>query len=465
MSLLILDTEVDGHTTSVRVANGRIAEVGPGLVPGTRDDVVNAGGGALIPGLHDHHLHIKSAAAASGSTRLGPPDVVDAGQFRDRLISVASRARRTEWVRGVGYHESVAGLLGRHELDRLVPHIPVRIQHRSGSLWLLNSPGIERLALSHIADEAIERDESGKPTGRLWRGDHLLRGLNHHEELDLASFGACEMTYGVTGVTDATPQMPDADLRWLVQACSSRVLPLRVHVMRAVGESVASNQWVSNGPVKVLLDDARLPGLDELTDWARSAYNEGRRLAVHCVTRVQIALTVAALKAARSPGGDRIEHGALVSHDLDRTLASLDVVVVSQPNFVAERGDEYLGALDASDVDVLYRCQTLISSGVAMAAGTDAPFGGSDPWASMRAAVERRTPAGKALGVSERVSRKRALELFLGEAEHPDRQRRVAMGERADLCLLKASLDASLRELTSDVVRMTIVDGVPVYGE
>ena len=38
-----------------------------------------------------------------------------------------------EWLRGTGYHESVAGELDRHALDRWVPARPVRVQHRDVS--------------------------------------------------------------------------------------------------------------------------------------------------------------------------------------------------------------------------------------------------------------------------------------------------------------------------------------------
>ena len=51
------------------------------------------------------------------------------------------------WIRGVGYFESVAGELDRARLDRLAPARPLRIQHRSGALWMLNSAAVDRLGL------------------------------------------------------------------------------------------------------------------------------------------------------------------------------------------------------------------------------------------------------------------------------------------------------------------------------
>jgi predicted amidohydrolase YtcJ len=46
------------------------------------------------------------------------------------------------WIRGVGYAETVAGDLDAAALDRLRPDRPVRVQHRSGALWILNTAAL-----------------------------------------------------------------------------------------------------------------------------------------------------------------------------------------------------------------------------------------------------------------------------------------------------------------------------------
>ena len=61
--MLIRDAEVGGERCDVRLAEGRIAEVGPALAP-FADDVLEAAGGALLPGLQDHHIHLQALAAA-----------------------------------------------------------------------------------------------------------------------------------------------------------------------------------------------------------------------------------------------------------------------------------------------------------------------------------------------------------------------------------------------------------------
>ena len=91
------------------------------------------------------------------------------------------------------------------------------------------------------------------------------------------------------------------------------------------------------GPVKLLLDDDRLPTFDAFTTLVRDAHARGRPVAVHCVTRTQAALTVAVLSEAGVRPGDRMEHGAVLGIDLVPTVRSLGITVVTQPGFVLAR--------------------------------------------------------------------------------------------------------------------------------
>ena len=105
-------------------------------------------------------------------------------------------------------------------------------------------------------------------------------------------------------------------------------------------------------------------------------------MAVHCVTRVQLVLTLAALGAAGRLSGDRIEHGAVIPAESLHDLRS--ITVVTQPHFVAERGGQYAVDVAPEDLPDLWRLRSLIDAGVPVAAGSDAPFGGGDPWHVMR---------------------------------------------------------------------------------
>jgi predicted amidohydrolase YtcJ len=132
---------------------------------------------------------------------------------------------------------------------------------------------------------------------------------------------------------------------------------------------------------------------------------------------------------------------------------------VTQPAFVRERGDQYLTDVDPHDRAHLWRCGSLIDAGIAVAFGSDAPYGDPDPWAAIRTAVDRRTATGASLGPAERISAPAALDRLLGTAAEPDRARRVAVGRPADLCVLDRSLAAQLADPDAAAVVATVVGG------
>src|SRR5699024_10163388 len=134
--------------------------------------------------------------------------------------------------------------------------------------------------------------------------------------------------------------------------------------------------------------------LDALTDWITERHRDGRPVAIHAVTAAQLVVALAALRAAGPQPGDRIEHAAITPDDTLADLAALGVTVVTLPNFVAERGEQYRIDVPADQHRQLWRVDSLIAAGVGVAGSTDAPFGDLDPWAAMRAAVRRRTTAG-----------------------------------------------------------------------
>jgi predicted amidohydrolase YtcJ len=461
---LLRNAEVDGRRVDVRVRGTRIAEVADQLKPVGGEQVWDAAGGALLPGLHDHHVHLHAMAAAAASVACGPPDVSDLDALATALRAADRDLAPGAWLRGIGYHESVAGLLDRDDLDRLIPARPVRIQHRSGALWMLNSAGLGLLERSvppgSRSNDGFERDEAGRVTGRLWRDDAALRGLRTAPP-DLAAVGRALAAVGITGVTDATPDLDAAALRSLREAVGSSRLPQRVVALGA--PDAWSHRQILRGPRKLLLPDHELPPLDELTAAISTSHRTGRPVAVHCVSRVSLLLTLAALDAAGHLPGDRIEHASVVPDEAIPRLADRRVAVVTQPSFVAERGDWYLSAVDEHDQQDLYRYRSLLEGGVAVAASSDAPYATADPWQAMTAATQRTTGRGDVLGERERVAAAAVLAGFLSPPMNPgSAPRRVIVGADADLLLLHVPLAEALRCPTRDVVRLVLAGGAVV---
>ncbi len=465
MSTVFHHAEVGGRIVDVRVSGALIGEVRAGLRPRPADTVVDARGGALLPGLHDHHIHLLALAAARASAPLGPPTVTSPAGFDAALRAADAAAPAGEWLRGVGYEEGVAGPLDAGRLDMLVPRRAVRVQHTSGAMWVVNSAGLRALGmLTRDPPDAglpgIERDETGQPTGRLFRLDALIRDRVPAVPPDLRTVGAQLLRYGLTGLTDATPTERADYLAILSSAVARGDLPQQVVVTGGPGLVPGVPPGLVVGPVKLVLDDHALPALDDVVMWMRAARSQDRTVAVHCVTRAALVLALAGWEVVGARPGDRIEHASVVTAGLAARMAALGLTVVTQPAFIACRGDRYLAEVDRDDVPHLYPCQTLISAGVPVAGSSDAPFGAADPWRAMAAAMTRRTASGRVLGPGERLAAPAALALYLGSWSSPGGPaRRVTPGAAADLCLLAEPLASVLAAPSADLVIATMCGG------
>lgn len=450
--MLIRDAEIFGPAGmwrgDARVAGGSVAELAPALTPRPEEPEIDAQGGLLLPGLHDHHIHLMALAAARQSLRCGPPEVTDAAGLAAALRGAGGGAG---WRRGIGYHESVAGEIDRDWLDGVLPGAPVRIQHRTGQLWIFNSAGLEALGAEREA--RFERRE-GRLTGRLYGSDAWLRARLARAAPSLREVGTLLAGYGITGVTDATPGNDAAAAGLLHAARAEGALPQRLLVM---GDDLPPAPW--RGPVKHHLNENALPDIDRFVSDIAVAHAAGRAVAVHCVTEAELVFTLAAIEAA-GPMGDRIEHAGVAPAPLVAWMARLGVRVVTQPHFIAERGEQYRVAVAPDLHDALYRAAAFLRAGVPLAAGSDAPYGDPNPWLSMQAAVERTTVSGRVIGADERLAAAEALDLFLAPLEDvAARKRRVAIGVPADLVLLDRSWAEVARRPAAVGVRMTMIGG------
>jgi predicted amidohydrolase YtcJ len=466
--LVLRDVVVDGMLVDVRASGGLITEIGRRIEARPRDIALDGHRGALMPGLHDHHIHLLALAAAERSPLVGPPYVADAETFTATLTQAHAGLGDGEWIRAIGYHESVAGPIDRWRLDAVVAERPVRVQHRSGGAWVLNSVGLAAAGIHEDTERpGLERDDDGRLTGRLLGLDRWLRDrLPPPVAPDLGVVGQRLASYGVTGVTDLTPVSGLDDLAPVADAVADGSLRQRVTVTGGPRLTAAEMPaHLGTGPVKLVVADYSLPGLDDLVRWIVAAHEIGRPVAVHCVTRAGLALALAAWDDAGSRPGDRIEHGSVVPPELRALVAAKGLTVVTQPGFVHERGDRYLVEVDAEDLPHLYPCRSLIEAGIAVGGSTDAPFGHPDPWRDIAAAIDRRTSGGEPLGLREAVSPERALALFLTPSDAPGGQpRRVEVGAPADVVLLDGPLSQALEDPSSRRVRATVIGGALAYG-
>jgi len=406
--------DINGRPLAVGIVDGRIAALGP-TIDG-RGPEYDAREHILGPGLHDHHCHLLATAA-----RLESVDLTDC-RTEDALVTRlrASGSAPDRWIRAFGYDERVAGLPGRDLLDCWMPNHPLRIQDRTGAYWLLNSA-----AIGNLGDEplpaCVGRDSAGRPTGRIWRGDAWLRERIGGSPPSLRALGKKLAQWGVTGVTDAGAGNGPAEAKLL-----AGTMPQRLVIMGT--EALPDGDGYAVGPVKLLLDENDLPPIGQTASRIAAARALHRNVAAHCATLGELLFYLEALRqSGGARPGDRIEHGSVITESLIGDIAAAGLTVVTQPNFIHDRGDRYRSQIDPSELDDLYRLGSLVRRDVRMLGGSDAPYGDINPWIALRAALDRRTRDGAVIGAGEAVDRHAALTLYQHSA--------LTVGAPADLIL------------------------------
>ncbi len=451
----------------VLVEGGRISAIGKNLKLPLKTDVIDAAGAALLSGLNDHHIHLASLAASQDSLFCGPPGISNEIELTTALQRLARSRPEGAWLRGIGFHDSVAGDIDRSWLDARIPHYPVRIQHRGGRLWVFNTRALERLHVTE--DDPLER-KRGKLTGRLYEGDVWLRkrmqDLEESGPPDLSKISLELASYGITGITDTTPSNNPDTLAWFAGAQQRGELLQEMLMMgnETLDGVVSDFPGIVVGHHKFHLLESDLPDMEKLVSAIRRSHAAGRNVAFHCVTRTELVFALATLQEAGCKAGDRIEHASVTPPEWLKRIRDMGLTVVTQPAFVYERGDQYLAEVEKDDQPWLYRLRAFLDAGIPLAGSSDAPFTQTNPWKSMQAAVDRRTLHGQGIGLQESLTVDQAIHLYTSPLSEPGVHRtKLVAGDRADLCLLTDSWDVVSRNLAQSEVAVTIRAGKIIW--
>jgi predicted amidohydrolase YtcJ len=529
---VVLAAEPDGLETAeaIGIAGGRVvsagtrAEVTDAAVPGAR--ILDAGDAAVMPGLHDFHIHLVGLARARRSIALD--DAADGAEVAARIAAAVQRGVADTWLTGRGWNERQIAGIAPEALDAAAgERLAFITSHDGHSAWA--SPRARRLAGLDAATAdppggRLERDAAGLPSGVL-RETAMdlvaslvtrLQGAALRDDLEatlreLASFGvtgACE----AGDYTDANGIGPDAafgdsysTLSGLGDVIDGRLrltlgipadaiaaaaergmrtaAPLhRRRTMRFGWAKEYSDGALGSGTAALFAPrtcgedpDAGIlrvtpDGLDALFGVGRSA---GIGLAVHAIGDRAAATVLDAVERAGPPhtagAADRIEHAQLLRPgDVDR-FARLGVTASVQPIHAAADRDLVDACWDGRQ-EGAYAWRSLRSAGVRLAAGSDAPVESVNPWLGLFAAVHRRLPsdrrgdwrATQALTIAEALS---AYTLGPASAIGASDEGHLRPGARADLAILSVDLESVIGadERLADVrAEATFVDGVEV---
>ena len=266
----------------------------------------------------------------------------------------------------VGYHDRWPARSTGGGSTQLGIARPVRVQHRAGALWVLNSAALAR-GSADDGSGVLERDaDGGRPTGRLYRRDDRLASLVPPAPLDLG-----RRRPALRPLRRHRRHRPHPHRRRRrPRRCSARpstAATCRSHVdrHRRAGAARRRRPELAARAGEGRRRRPRLPDLDVVVEPVPGRPPApAAPVAVHCVTRV--ALVLAWRRGTRSArvDGDRIEHGAVIPVELIGGVRELGLTVVTQPASSRERGDQYLAEVDPEDLPHLWRCGSLLDAGV-----------------------------------------------------------------------------------------------------
>jgi predicted amidohydrolase YtcJ len=167
-----------GSADWVAIRNGRIAALGPQSPPeeatGPLTRVIDVGGGMVVPGFQDAHVH----PTHGGMTELWCDlhDLPGRAAYRQAIAEYAASNPDRTWIRGSGWAlaDFPGGTPRREELDEVVPDRPACLTNRDGHGVWVNSRALELAGITRDSpdpvDGRIERDPDGTPTGMLHEG-------------------------------------------------------------------------------------------------------------------------------------------------------------------------------------------------------------------------------------------------------------------------------------------------------
>lgn len=511
---------------AVGVADGRIVAAGmrdeilDAAEPGAR--IVDAGDAAVIPGLHDFHIHLVGLARARAGVLLD--EARDGADVVARLRERAERLASGEWLTGRGWSEAQLSSVPPQHLEAAVSGRSAFLTSHDGhSAWAsaaaLVTAGVDG-ATADPPGGRIERSPDGQPTGIL-RETALDLVAGHVPRLQAAvlrpHLGATlrELArFGLTGASEAgdytdrngigdDADLGDSystltDLADVVDGRLRMTLGIPVDALSAAaarrlrtGLPLEGRRTMRFGWAKEYSDGALGSGTaalfeprscgdggtgilrvtaDELDELFRRARPARIGLAIHAIgDRAAAAVLDAVERAAPRGSGappDRIEHAQLVRAADRSRFAPLGVLASIQPVHAAADRDLVERCWAGREADA-YAWRGLLDAGASLVAGSDAPVESVNPWLGVHAAAHRRMPwderadwyPEQALTVLEALH---AYTLAPAAAIGAADEGHLRAGARADVAVLNVSLDALLAATVSfDEVRavQTMVAG------
>ena len=486
--------------------------------------VVDAHGGAVVPGFNDAHVHFASGSVALAEVSL--LDAFDVDQVTAKIAAYAEARKADPWVTGRGWYYTAfpGGLPTRQLLDQIVPDRPAYLTAYDGHSGWANTAALKLAGIGKTTaspkNGIIVKDAAGEPTGVLKESAmalmrEVLPRKDRAQRLDAIRAGIREAhRLGVTSVQNANGS-PDELALW-DDLRRTNELKLRMYHALSAGPEFspadadrfeetrrvfADDPLLKAGAVKLMVDGViethtasmlepyanrptkGLPNFTapELNTVVALLDKRGWQVWIHAIGDGGIRMALDAFEAAAkaNPLPDRgrrhrIEHiESIDPADVPR-FASLGVIASMQPfhaNPDPSMGTVWSENIGSERASRAWLWHSIAKAGGRLAFGSDWPVVSLDPRVGLQVAVNRLSPNGKPEGGSlpdERLPLTAAIDAYTSGAAYAsfDEQRKgtLAKGMLADLVVLSTDIfDAPPERLLDAKVDVTIFDGKVVY--
>ncbi len=524
---------VDGtlNLADIAIDNGKIDKI---VQQGSTDlcgdskayqqGVVDLKGAYTYPGFVDSHAHLLGIGLREMTLNLeGIPSIK---AMTETLSQSVAQTPKGETIYGRGWietHWPENRFPTRADLDGVSPDHPVILQRADGHAIVANTKalaaaGIDKDTKAPFGGKIL-LGKDGEPTGMLIdKAMSLVTGLLAEvtpERRRAAYIKGSEVyaAYGWTGIQSMSVVAGDVDL--IAQLSDDGLLKIRVYNavdmqgadalldgIAANGPKTSNNGRVVTRAIKLYADGALgSRGAALLEPYADEPDNKGLMLTTRekimpVLERslrggIQISTHAIGDRANRRvldwyeeaftnvPASERkianprwrIEHAQILNMADLKRFSELGVIASMQPSHAI--GDLHF-AVNRLGVERLkggYAWNSLIKSGVKIAAGSDAPVERGDPRIEFYAAIARKDMQGFSADgwyPNEAVSRELALEMLTAwpayAAFSEDLSGNIAVGQNADFTIFDQDIMAIPE---ADILKvkpvMTIVDGEIVY--
>jgi predicted amidohydrolase YtcJ len=442
-----LQREIFAH--SVLIHDDRIAAVGTNeeIISKAPDaEKIDAGGGLLLPGFNDSHLHLDSFGRNKQRIQANGVTSIDELVARGRDLIDRLKPPKGAVVSGTGWNQDSftddKRLPNRHDIDRISTEHAVIISRVCGHLLCCNSLAMKKAGITrdsvHTESGQIEQDENGEPLGIFGEGtalykirdmippysqeqieDQLLYAMRHALKNGITSAGSRDV------IEDNYQSIVDAYIKLFTE----NDLHLRVSLQCTIENNAVFNEFIRHGWItrssmghpyltmgasKLFADGSlgsrtaymRKPYLDapstcgfqihsqeEMDALVLKNHINGFQVIVHAIGDAAIEETLNAFEKASGGYTNELRHGLVHCQITDlpllRRMADNGILAFMQPIFLTH--DLYFleNRVGKELASTSYAHATMNRLGVKAAYGTDSPVESMSPLECIDCAVNR----------------------------------------------------------------------------